>query len=460
MDEFEATLSTLTNVNIICICETWLHTAIDDNLLALHDFCLYRRDRPCGQGGGVCVYAKQSLKPETIYTQSSDIFEYDFVLICLHTCQFILCNLYIPPNLNVNVISNMWTHVGDCIDSALLRFPNYKVVLCGDMNRYDTRNICTQFSLVNTVKVPTRNEVTLDFVFMDTCLANSFTEPIVLAPIGTSDHCCIFIQPSRHNVSSCDTRTIALYDYRESNIANFCNKLNQCDFSHIYQTSDMDMKVDYFYKYLHECLNSTIPVVFIDMHRNDKPWLTAKTKFLINCRWKAYREKNWPLFKFYSIKVKKEIVIAKRSWASNASTDTKNLWRVVHSVTNSKSATYSSLIDALCNNDKPEDIIDLANNINEAFCSVFSDKSDFLCVNKYNDWCPFISEEYIFKVLNTLNCNKSTGSDGISPRLYKAAAHILCRPIQHIVNFSIEYCQVPLVWKLADIVPIPLVVER
>jgi hypothetical protein len=45
----------LNNIDFAAVRETWFHKDIADELVSLDSYCLYRRDREYGRGGGVCL---------------------------------------------------------------------------------------------------------------------------------------------------------------------------------------------------------------------------------------------------------------------------------------------------------------------------------------------------------------------------------------------------------------------
>ena len=72
----------------------------------------------------------------------------------------------------------------------------------GDFNKYDFSFLCNNFDPVNIISEPTRFTNTLDFILIDCSLVALFHEPAISAPIGSSDHCTIFVKPI--NVLNCD----------------------------------------------------------------------------------------------------------------------------------------------------------------------------------------------------------------------------------------------------------------
>ena len=65
-----------------------------------------------------------------------------------------------------------------------------------------------------------------------------------------------------------------------------------------------------------------------------------------------------------------------------------------------------------------------------------------------------VSSLEVFKILKSIKCAKSTGIDGIPPRLLRDARDAIASPLAHIINLSMELGQIPSEWKSTKIVPI------
>ena len=52
---------TYSNLDLVCLTETWLQEHIYNNVVAISDFNLLRRDRKDRQHGGVCIYIRDSI---------------------------------------------------------------------------------------------------------------------------------------------------------------------------------------------------------------------------------------------------------------------------------------------------------------------------------------------------------------------------------------------------------------
>ncbi|KFO80749.1 RNA-directed DNA polymerase from mobile element jockey, partial [Cuculus canorus] len=67
---------------------------------------------------------------------------------------------------------------------------------------------------------------------------------------------------------------------------------------------------------------------------------------------------------------------------------------------------------------------------------------------------PMIQEEAVRDLLAQLDTHKSMGPDGIHPRVLKDLADVLSKPLSIIFQWSWLTGEVPLDWRLANVVPI------
>lgn len=54
------------NIDVLCVTESWLHGLVSDNMINIEGFRLCRNDRTYSRGGGTCIYINNRLK----YTSS------------------------------------------------------------------------------------------------------------------------------------------------------------------------------------------------------------------------------------------------------------------------------------------------------------------------------------------------------------------------------------------------------
>ena len=180
--------------------------------------------------------------------------------------------------------------------------------------------------------------------------------------------------------------------------------------------------------------------------------MTPILKSLIHKRWRAFREKKWPVFRHYKEKVKSEIKKAKRFWCEKESKTSRGLWNVVRSFRGSgKTDPWRRLIDEA--GGLNEFLSALTNEFHKNFSSEDDDVELFPLSEQ--EWTFHVTPEVVFYHLSRLNCRKATGPDRIPPILLKLGAQFICRPLAALFNMSIKQQNFPASFKHAHICPIP-----
>ena len=191
------------------------------------------------------------------------------------------------------------------------------------------------------------------------------------------------------------------------------------------------------------------------MTESDKPWMNPLVKISIQNRWDAFRRRDFSAYNHWKAKTKKMIIDAKRAWSSKSRTNCRNLWKVVNSVTGSKSS--DSLYPLINQFDSADAAV---NAINENFSSVFVDNGREISApntrtSQEVQWNVDITVSSVRDKLSAVKANKAMGSDGIPSILYKSCADLLAGPITHIFCLSIIEKRFPDVWKFSHVCPIP-----
>ena len=63
-------------------------------------------------------------------------------------------------------------------------------------------------------------------------------------------------------------------------------------------------------------------------------------------------------------------------------------------------------------------------------------------------------QNLVLDLLKSIDTNKATGPDGISPKLLKEAGSAISPSLTKLFNLSLSECKVPKEWKKADVVPL------
>ena len=451
--------------DIMVICESWLTAATSSAELSVSNYELSRFDRKHKRGGGVCVYTSERSQSTTIQPGIGppDFLECLWSFLPLHNV--VLLSIYIPPGLTSAETETTIEYVVSTADSLLVEYRDSRLIIVGDLNRFPTKEVERTFSLIQIVDSPTRDDKILDKVLIDSSFIvtsldgdNEITEKpfeVIICPkIGNTDHETVHIKPTV--VDQEESRWIKAYDFRESHINAFRKELHNFPWHKLYRANvPIDRKCDIFYEVIEEALQK-IPYDLVEMKPSDKPWLTPTIKSLINKRFQAYRQRNFKLYHHFKGKLKYEIQCAKQNWASRKCKDPNGLWSVVNDLMNKRSQTSIQKIT-----DSYPSLTSAANAVNKKFEDHFSKPPDWNSILEDlkslppGDWSSQINVNDILELLLKINPRKAAGSDGLHPKLIRAAAFELAEPVAHLFALSIQSGKVPQRWKLADVVAVP-----
>lgn len=445
-DELSCLVSSM-RPHIIAISESWLNSTITSDLLHMNGFVFYRMDRDERIGGGVCLWISNCFRSSIVSSYVSPSTS-EVLFVRIPSLKLFLCVAYIPPGLSSFEKNNITVFFENVFDCELATCPDLNLIVCGDFNDFNSSIFLNYFSLKNCVESPTRGESVLDQIWISPAMLDHYVPCAdVGPPLGTSDHRTVFLSTKCHSVSS-RFRSVRIKDYRMSNLARFSQALSSSDFSLLEREESLDKKCSVFYEILDNA-SSCIPVEYVIMNENDKPWVTPLLKLLINKRWAAYRSKDWPRYAHFKEKVKREIDKAKRIWADRQMETCRGTWALVNEVRGKKTSNTHNV----ANSAETEKLLLSATDL---FKSNFNDQPD--CELKEIEdepWNPMFSVSDVEKELSILNERKSAGSDGVDTKLLRFGSPWLAKPLYYLFLCSILSRTVPSYWKLADVTPIP-----
>ena len=94
--------------------------------------------------------------------------------------------LYKPPDKSALEQRDTINYLIESLDHARNKFPDYGIVLLGDFNNLNISDLLTSHDLSQILSEPTRGSAILDLVI--TNMQQFYKKPLILAPVGTSDH--------------------------------------------------------------------------------------------------------------------------------------------------------------------------------------------------------------------------------------------------------------------------------
>ena len=468
------------NIDILCICETWLDSSIDDKLIYIPDFKIVRCD--AGRGSGVCIFIRDSLD-FSVLTSGIDKFE-DVEDIWIQVQlkkfpSFIIGCVYRHPK----AIVASFTYLSDVLKNILLR--KKPVFVLGDINDNllvkgnNLHKIIRNLDLKQIISKPTRitkNSSTL----LDVVITNKPDMVIKsdVEPSSVADHEVISLiinirKPKKEPV----TRTFRTHRNYSQDI--FCNLLldNSYTLNGILFTDNVSLQVDIFSRIFNNCLDECAPMVTTEITRPPAPWIDDDLKKCIceknelKLRLKQDRS-NQQLddnFKETKKTVEHCLRTAKKQHFNTKFHDCKGdsdaTWKVVE-----------DLIPGLKSKGRKmptDDPHKMAEDFNEYFASVgetafkksqegierdmLRDMENNVNTQREQNIAKFrpqpVDVNTVILTFKELHKTNSYGSDSIPYRYLKDALPVLYLYITVIINTSIVTGFFPVLWKHPHVVP-------
>ncbi|XP_041471219.1 uncharacterized protein LOC121420623 [Lytechinus variegatus] len=460
-DELCATISHY-NADIIGVTETWFSDSNPASANAIQDFNLFHRDRTAQRGGGIALYARDDLEPETYELDLvPPHLEIIWIKVNLHAygrgnVVLFVCVVYSPPRTqHHDDYYQPSDHYGDHIRTT---HPDSSIMIMGDFNDLQVEEFVTHLSLSQMVKQPTRNDRILDMIFTDH--PEHYSEPVIKAPIATSDHATVLMigssQLSSSNVIKSFGRPL-----RDSNIRSFGRWIINYNFDWLQSIDTADEMVDAFQDVLTqaEAYYEHFPIVISRRKSSDKPWITHRIKDLISKRQRAYDSGNGEMFRKVRNLVQRDRSKCKELFYVRRVQDLRksepSQWhRQIRSMAGVSKASLK-LPTCFGHNDSQK-----AARVNEHFAGVCSQLPS-LNLGSLPSYLPSSSRpptiyaHEVFNILRNLDASKAIMTGDIPIKLIKEFALELAEPLSNIFNVILRTGSYPSCWKRAVITPIP-----
>ena len=273
------------------ISETWLNEGLNNELLHIPSYTLYRLDRSwLGQGnavkkgGGVCCYVSDkyvasSTEYEDLNCSNSDLECQWIVIQQKMTKPFIVCNLY---RNQTGSLKAALDYIDQCLHKINLH-DSRELFIIGDFNvdykdptNPNTKLIKkweTQMSLSQIIKNTTRYSVknsTIDLIFTN-CqkILSSGT-----LNLGLSDHEGIYIT-RKHVIAKKEKMEFFGRSYKNYNKDDFCEYLLNIEWNPVIELNEPEAIWNATLHLVHIFLNETCPLRIYNVREFLNPWMTG-----------------------------------------------------------------------------------------------------------------------------------------------------------------------------------------
>lgn len=281
------------HVDVLCLSETWLSSAIPNDLVSIPEYVLLRRDRKDGYGG-VAIYLRNNIKYSVIHTDP--VIEQLWIRVRMGSHKWLAIGVVYNPHRKL--YSGFLDSLHNCISIV---FPTCDDLIClGDFNMdlldgdstpaskfYD---LCDTFGLTQVVDVPTRVTDTssslLDYIIVSD---KQLIRTVNVAPFVSDlklDHYLVSCALSFvGNAPRIIYKNINDFRYFDKN--RLLRDLDAAPFHRVLRIDNIDEKVSFFNVLIMEVFAVHAPLRRVRITKPYAPWLTDNLKFLIHLRNKA-----------------------------------------------------------------------------------------------------------------------------------------------------------------------------
>ena len=273
--------------------------------------------------------------------------------------------------------------------------------------------------------------------------------------------------------------------YSEQNIRKFVTEINQIQWDQCLDIENRDTNkiCDIAMGKIDDKFNQCFPWVKISRSRaKDQPWITSSIRQRIQQKNKLYRKyenipssNNESKYKQHKRLLDKSLKNIEKEYYSNIFKDKYNsanaLWKHFGQILGGNKGRNSSNVTKLkVGGTILTDPSDIANTFNEFFCTIGEnlankierkkdDPSYKIFLNKEPQvknsfFISPVTDSDVLEELLKLDPNKSAGPDELRPKIIKASAYGLAKPLSIIFNSSIETGIYPKSFKLAKVIPV------
>ncbi|XP_075155471.1 uncharacterized protein LOC142228831 [Haematobia irritans] len=340
MDEFREIFQS-SNIDIICVSETWFHVNISNDIYELEGYKLFRADRE-SNAGGVCMYLRNEMRGNLkLKSECSSPIEYLFLEVYPENGDKILIGTVYRPNRNIPT-----SYILDTLELLTMYYND--VIICGDFNSNllvdkilsTSMNTFGLYSINTTI--PTHYTHTgntlIDAIFVN-CLNKILLYDQLSAPTFSKHDLLFMTYDAKFRQKRIEYE---LRDFRRLNY-NLLNKMvNNIAWDNIYYFDDVEDQVNFMQQNISTLFNASVPLKIIKSKPKQQPWFNQEIKTsiskrdLIYKRWKRYKTVELhEEFKNARREVNEKIKVAKTEFYRQQfgmAVDSGSKWKVIRDI--------------------------------------------------------------------------------------------------------------------------------
>lgn len=282
-----------TKLDLLAVSETWLNSSVNDNLIKLNGFSLFRHDRlrpDVQKGGGLAFFVRCGLETRIIAkSRKNALTEYLFIEIANNSNEKILFGVvYNPPR------KNKFDSLDKAIENITRHYSN--VIVLGDFNldprdtdrhSINLNDIFTSkgFSLINSE--PTNFSSTINPTLIDLCwssnvhLVKRFSQ---LSMGAISTHDMIFGTADFLPSVTPNIQTKVYRDFYSPSSETLSAAAAALNWAPLYELNDIDDQVLFLSEQLNSVIHEAVPVKTLRIDNRFSRPVNNKLQFLMHER--------------------------------------------------------------------------------------------------------------------------------------------------------------------------------
>ena len=279
--------------------------------------------------------------------------------------------------------------------------------------------------------------------------------------LGNSDHNLVLLQPKyRPVVLRQKLRTINVQQWSVENLEVLQAAFDCTDWLVFEETAkDLDELTETVCGYISFCTQLCIPVKKVKVYANNKPWITADIKSMINKKKQMFGKGDKTQLKAIQrdldIAISKQKHIYKSKLEQNfTENNMKKVWQGMRLMSGYSSGSNKNSVLPRSSTEYADELNEFYNRFNihnfkEATSALLHD------IESSSETFLTLTEDEVRREFSCVNPSKAMGPDDVSPRVLKNCASQLAPIFTTIFNSSFESKKVPKIWKLSCIIPVP-----
>ena len=465
-----------TDPDVLILSESWLKKHIDDSVIALSGYNLFRIDR-AKRGGGVVIYAKTVFSVSILESITRpNYYEFLALKIQLGPSPVVIVGVYRPPSAGPESVH--------ALADLLAKYLDNEMILLGDLNlNWITsasdrlKEVCSSLNLTQMITEPTRPNLKdiSKGSLIDILLSNKPDKIVACGAfeLGQSDHCPIACIRSTH-MPKTKTRMVIKRNFRHFNEDMFLADLHQSGIHLTSEVSELQPALDFFINTFMTAVNKHAPLKKYRIKDRSTPWFSQELSDLFKQRYNAWsraRRTGDPAHWLSFRRIRNICTSAVRNARSkyyidlitSSYSNPVNFWKAVDLNKNSTSNALPTHIkyENLVLGDQTEICLAFNRHFQDAgnlFEKTYAGPPVNPSTIESAQTQSFVFKPFTFYAvldeLATMNTKSSPGEDHLEPFFIKLAAPIIAAPLAHIFNLSISKGIFPTVWKTAFVTPL------